>query len=244
MWESHRNVLSSYGSLRLITLFLIPEQYCTFVRRSNRQHSIQLLAIQLSRFHLKPTSIRNMSSSRNKKQDPSGLKGGAIDWVQGQDDDDLAGSTSIRNMSSSRNKKQDPSGLKGGAIDWVQGQDDDDLAGSEEDSWPFPAGALPEVHSKPAPHSFRRHPPSSTNNDNRLQKSQYGGVDAAKRWMDKFVEIITRKGGCELKHSVVDPCVFYKRDANDELAVLLTLHVDDGYIARRPEEVKKTLDWV
>jgi len=77
-----------------------------------------------------------------------------------------------------------------------------------------------------------------------LQKSQYGEVDAAQRCMDKFVEIDTRKGGCELKRSVVDPCVFYKRDSEDELAVLLTIHVDDGYIAGRPEEVRKTLDWI
>jgi hypothetical protein len=44
-----------------------------------------------------------------------------------------------------------------------------------------------------------------------LLKLQYGSIDSAKLWCDKFVCILTEKGGCEMICSKVDPCVLYKK---------------------------------
>ena len=75
-----------------------------------------------------------------------------------------------------------------------------------------------------------------------LLKSQYGSVDSAKLWMDKFVKLVTEVGGCELTQSKVDPCVMYKKDSENNLIVLLVLWIDDGCIAGKPSEVKKVID--
>jgi len=74
-----------------------------------------------------------------------------------------------------------------------------------------------------------------------LGKAQYGQVDAAKRWMDMFVSILTEEGGCELVQSKIDPCVLYKR-REDKLVALAVLYVDDGWIAGEPKEVKAVLE--
>ena len=71
-----------------------------------------------------------------------------------------------------------------------------------------------------------------------LGKAQYGQVDAAKRWMDMFIRILTEKDGCELVQSKVDPCVLYKR-RDGELVALALLYVDDGWLCGKPEEVRK-----
>ena len=75
-----------------------------------------------------------------------------------------------------------------------------------------------------------------------LQKSQYGSVDSANLWVNKFVEILTRKGGIEMTRSKVDPCVMYKKDEQGKLCLLLVFHIDDGCVAGRPEEVKKLME--
>ena len=75
-----------------------------------------------------------------------------------------------------------------------------------------------------------------------LLKSQYGSVDSAKLWMDKFVKIVTEKGGCELLQSKVDPCVLYKKDSDGNLILLMVIHVDDGCISGKPSEVKKVIE--
>lgn len=71
-----------------------------------------------------------------------------------------------------------------------------------------------------------------------LGKAQYGQVDAAKRWMDMFIGILTEKGGCEMQRSKIDPCVLYKRE-NGKLVALMLLYVDDGFACGKPAEVKK-----
>jgi hypothetical protein len=74
-----------------------------------------------------------------------------------------------------------------------------------------------------------------------LLKSQYGSVDSAKLWVDKFVKILTEKGGCEMIRSKVDPCVLYKKDKAGKLILLTVFHIDDGYVCGKPEEVKKMM---
>ena len=74
-----------------------------------------------------------------------------------------------------------------------------------------------------------------------LLKSQYGSTDSAKLWVDKFVKILTDKGGCEMIRSKVDPCVLYKKDKEGKLILLLVFHIDDGYVAGKPEEVRKLM---
>ena len=74
-----------------------------------------------------------------------------------------------------------------------------------------------------------------------LLKSQYGSVDSAKLWCDKFVRILTEKGGCELIRSKVDPCVLYKKDNKGKLILLMVYHIDDAYCTGLPGEVNKML---
>jgi Reverse transcriptase (RNA-dependent DNA polymerase) len=74
-----------------------------------------------------------------------------------------------------------------------------------------------------------------------LLKSQYGAVNSAKLWVDKLIKILTEKGGCEMIRSKVDPCVLYMKDKVGKLVLLLVFHIDDGYIAGKPEEVCKLM---
>jgi hypothetical protein len=74
-----------------------------------------------------------------------------------------------------------------------------------------------------------------------LLKSQYGSVDSAKRWMDKFTAMVTEPGGIEMKQSKIDPCVYYKHDAGGNLILLMAIHIDDGYVCGKPSEVKKLM---
>jgi len=75
-----------------------------------------------------------------------------------------------------------------------------------------------------------------------LMKAQYGQVDAAKRWMDMFIRILTEPGGCELTQCKTDPCVLYKHDENGKLTALMVLYVDDGFCAGDPKVLKSIRD--
>ena len=75
-----------------------------------------------------------------------------------------------------------------------------------------------------------------------LGKSQYGQTDAARRWMEMFVWILTEKGGCELIQSKLDPCLFYKRDDEGNLLAIVVAYVDDGYVCGKPWMVRKIMD--
>ena len=72
-----------------------------------------------------------------------------------------------------------------------------------------------------------------------LCKAQYGQVDAAKRWMDMFIQILTEDGGCELTQCKSDPCVLYKRNAEGKLLALIVLYIDDAVVCGDPEMVKR-----
>jgi hypothetical protein len=77
-----------------------------------------------------------------------------------------------------------------------------------------------------------------------LLKSQYGSVDSAKLWCDKFVRILTEKGGCEMTKSKVDPCVLYntashrcccndgQQQAPTQLILLLSCHLLPIFLSR------------
>jgi len=71
-----------------------------------------------------------------------------------------------------------------------------------------------------------------------LMKAQYGQVDAAKHWMDMFIQILTEPGGCELTQCKTDPCVLYKHDGNGKLTAVMVLYVDDGFCAGDPKVLK------
>jgi hypothetical protein len=72
-----------------------------------------------------------------------------------------------------------------------------------------------------------------------LLKSQYGSTNSAKLWVDKFVKILTEKGGCEIVQSKVNPCVLYKKNTGSNLILLMVFHINDAYVTSRPSEVKR-----
>jgi hypothetical protein len=74
-----------------------------------------------------------------------------------------------------------------------------------------------------------------------LLKLQYDSVDSAKLWCDKFVRILTEKGGCKMIQSKVDPCVLYKKDKDGKLILLLVFHIDNAYCTGLPSEVAKMM---
>ena len=76
-----------------------------------------------------------------------------------------------------------------------------------------------------------------------LLRAQYGQVDAAKRWMDMFVAIITDKSfEYKMTRCKTDPCILYRRSKEDELEAIVVIYVDDGYIGGKPKIVRAILD--
>jgi hypothetical protein len=70
----------------------------------------------------------------------------------------------------------------------------------------------------------------------KMFKSQYGNVDAALRWLKTLMKLLTEIG---LTQSSVDPCLFYKKDANTGKTVLLVmLHVDNVDSCGTKEEIE------
>ena len=77
-----------------------------------------------------------------------------------------------------------------------------------------------------------------------LGKAQYGQTDAARRWVELFIKILTEEGGPELVRSKIDPCLLYKRDDEDNLLAIVVFYVDDGWYCGKPQFVKELMAYL
>ncbi len=72
--------------------------------------------------------------------------------------------------------------------------------------------------------------------------SQYGLVQAAGLWFQKFVRILTDEG-CKLEQCLLDPCVFYKHQGGN-LVLLMVVYCDDAIMCGKQtviDQVKLTI---
>ena len=63
-----------------------------------------------------------------------------------------------------------------------------------------------------------------------LQGGMYGNVDAALLYFIRFTTFATAEDGLGLEQSKSDPCLFFKRDANDKTIGIIIIYVDDCLI--------------
>ena len=70
----------------------------------------------------------------------------------------------------------------------------------------------------------------------KLLKTMYGNVDAALRFFIKFKGILETLG---LRQLQTDPCVFVKRNAKQEITMIMATHVDDTLVSKRKHEIEK-----
>jgi hypothetical protein len=68
-----------------------------------------------------------------------------------------------------------------------------------------------------------------------LDRAMYGNVDAPLQWMRTFSKHLKENG---LTQSKVDPCLFYSKDENGSMDLLLTLFVDDTLVAGKRKRVQ------
>jgi hypothetical protein len=68
-----------------------------------------------------------------------------------------------------------------------------------------------------------------------LDRAMYGNVDAPLQWMRTFSKYLKENG---MTQSKVDPCLFYSKNANGEMDLLLTLFVDDTLVAGKRKRVQ------
>jgi hypothetical protein len=73
-----------------------------------------------------------------------------------------------------------------------------------------------------------------------LTGGMYGCVDAALLYFMKFCEWATNPKGMNLAQSKVDPCVFYRKDNEGTLLIIVICHVDDCCMMGRQDIVKET----
>jgi hypothetical protein len=69
-----------------------------------------------------------------------------------------------------------------------------------------------------------------------LNKAMYGNVDAPLQWMKTFANFLT-SDVMDMKQSLADPCMFYKKDGKNDLVLLAVVFVDDvllGLLSRFP----------
>ncbi len=59
----------------------------------------------------------------------------------------------------------------------------------------------------------------------RLMMSQYGCVQSARIWSKKYVSIVTNEV-CQLKQCKTDPCIFYRRDDDGKVVLLMAAYID------------------
>ena len=70
----------------------------------------------------------------------------------------------------------------------------------------------------------------------RLERSMYGNVDAALRWLREFKEFLVKD--CNFTACVADPCILYYREG-EKLLIVMSIHVDDSMVAGMKEDLNK-----
>jgi hypothetical protein len=76
-----------------------------------------------------------------------------------------------------------------------------------------------------------------------LMMSQYGCVQSARIWSKKFVYIVTNEV-CRLTQCKTDPCIFYRRDDEGKVVLLMLAYIDDAILAGKRyaiDDVKRGL---
>ena len=71
-----------------------------------------------------------------------------------------------------------------------------------------------------------------------LGKSMYDNVDTALLWirlLDKYLV-----NGCNLKSSKADLFIFFRKDSKRREEIVMSEHVDDVFMAGKPETIKFT----
>jgi hypothetical protein len=77
----------------------------------------------------------------------------------------------------------------------------------------------------------------------RLMMSQHGCVQSARIWSKKFASIVTNNVG-QLQQCKTDPCIFYCRDNDGKVGLLMAAYIDDEILAGKRyaiEDVKRGL---
>jgi hypothetical protein len=70
-----------------------------------------------------------------------------------------------------------------------------------------------------------------------LNKAMYGNVDAPLQWMKTFANFLT-SDVMDMKQSLADPCMFYKKDGKNDLVLLAVVFVDDVLLGGTEKMVK------
>jgi len=69
-----------------------------------------------------------------------------------------------------------------------------------------------------------------------LANNMYGNIDMALRFFEKYSSILIEQMG--FNQNRADPCIFFKRDDNGELTMVISTHVDDSLIGGRKQQVQ------
>ena len=66
----------------------------------------------------------------------------------------------------------------------------------------------------------------------------YRNVEAALLWLIPIAKYLTNK--CNLKRSKAEPFIFYKKDDNGKLILMMSLHLDDVFMSWKSDTLEKT----
>ena len=69
-----------------------------------------------------------------------------------------------------------------------------------------------------------------------LANNMYGNVDAALRFFEKYSGILVEQMG--FSQNRADPCIFFKRNDNEQSTMVISTHVDDSLIGGRKQQVQ------
>ena len=69
-----------------------------------------------------------------------------------------------------------------------------------------------------------------------LGKSMYGNVDTALLWIRLLSKYLVNK--CKLNRSKVDSCILFQKYEKGNLEIVMSVHVDDIFMAGNPETLK------
>ena len=71
-----------------------------------------------------------------------------------------------------------------------------------------------------------------------LEKSMYGNVDTALLWLRLLNNYLVNK--CNLKRSKSDHYIFFKKYDKGKLELIISVHLDDVFMAGKPGTLKNT----
>jgi hypothetical protein len=74
----------------------------------------------------------------------------------------------------------------------------------------------------------------------RLMMSQYGCAQSAWIWSKKFASIVTNSV-CQLQQCKTDPCIFYRRDDDGKVVLLMAAFIDDEILAGKRYAIKDVM---